>query len=80
MEKSYVGISDITAPKIIIFIAMLLMLVQAVAYITAGGITILYGVLVLVFIIVWIQCKPWFTNRKLEVHGSMSHAYILLFG
>ena len=44
--------SEMTAPKIILFIAILFMLVEAVAYFTAGGITILYGILELVFIAV----------------------------
>ncbi|MCK4779975.1 MAG: hypothetical protein KAT57_07305 [Candidatus Lokiarchaeota archaeon] len=44
--------SEMTAPKIILFIAMLFMLAEAVAYFTAGGIEILYGILELVFIAV----------------------------
>lgn len=44
--------SEMTAPKIIIFIAMLFMLAEAVAFFTAGGIAILYGILELVFIAV----------------------------
>ncbi len=43
---------EITAPKVVIFIAMLFMLVEAVAYFTIGGIGILYGILVLLFIAV----------------------------
>ena len=41
-----------TAPKVILFIAMLFMLWEAVLYFGAGDLGILYGVLETIFIIV----------------------------
>ena len=43
---------EITAPNIILFIAMLFMLAEAVLFMSAGGIGILYGIIELILIAV----------------------------
>ncbi|MHA2390738.1 MAG: hypothetical protein ACXAEX_02115 [Promethearchaeota archaeon] len=51
-ESKYDSSQNITAPKIILVIAMLFILAEAVGFFTLGGLGILYGIIDLVFIAV----------------------------
>jgi hypothetical protein len=52
MGEESLGSKEITAPKLIIFIALLFMLTEAVSFMSAGGMGILYGIIELILIFV----------------------------
>ncbi|MFX1363782.1 MAG: hypothetical protein ACFFCE_19195 [Promethearchaeota archaeon] len=61
------NVNETTAPKVILFIAMLFMLVETVLYSESGGIGILYGILEIIFIILIFLSLAFVRTKPVEI-------------